>query len=259
MLSLRIDVASSLSVRWPRTYRNVVALGEAYVAYEASLPPEDQLQDVSLTTIQTALTNAKAAIAAARSGERGRASAGEQVQQTYAALQPLIDKAYMQLKVNHFDQLSQLEQWGLDTVMDQNGVRVRKPRSQRQKLEFLQEYVAKEASLPLEEQISNPPLATMQAHLATLQTSLAERTSGQDQREVHVAARITAVTHLHNLLQLAAVLRAIITYGGVLTNELQLWGYPVASRTRNGSTSNGREEEPVVEEEPEAEEEPVVV
>ncbi len=67
MLSLRLDATSALSVRWPSSYRAIVALGEAYVAYEASLPPEEQLQDVSLTAVQTALTAAKAAIAAARS------------------------------------------------------------------------------------------------------------------------------------------------------------------------------------------------
>lgn len=244
MLSLRLDPTGLLSVRWPRSYRAVVALGEAYVAYESSLPPAEQLQDIPLTAVQTALADAQAAIAAARSGEQGRASAGELVQQTHTALKPLIDKAFIQLKARYFDQLALLEQWGLDTVMDQNGVRVRKPGSQRQRLEFLQVYVAKEASLPPEEQISDPPLATMQAHLDTLQASLTERTSGRDQREVHVAVRDTAVTQLHNLLKIAAAVRVAITYNGVLTNDLQLWGYPVTGRASNGNGS--REEEPVV-------------
>ena len=245
MLSIRLDPTSSLSVRWPESYRAIVAIGEAYVAYEGSLPAEAQLQDIPVTAVQTALSEAKTAIAAARSGEQGRASAGELVQQTYAALQPLIDKAYLQLKLNHFDHLSQLEEWGLDTVMDQNGVRVRKPATQRQKLAFLETYVVKEASLPPEAQISDPPLATMQAHLATLQTSLTERTSGRDQREMHVEVRDTAVANLLRWLKLAAMVRVGVTFGGVLTSELQLWGYPVTSRA-----SNGRVEEPVVEEAP---------
>ena len=244
MLSLRLDPTSSLSVRWPESYRAIVALGEAYIAYEGSLAPEAQLKDVSLTAVQTALTAAKAAIAAARSGEQGRASAGELVQQTHTALKPLIDKAFIQLKARYFDQLALLEQWGLDTVMNQGKVRVRKPSSQRLRLEFLQVYVAKETSLPPEEQISDPPLATMQAHLATLQASLTERTSGRDQREVHVEVRNTAVTQLHNLLKIAAAVRVAITNGGVLTNDLQLWGYPVTGRVPNGNGS--REAEPVV-------------
>ena len=222
MLSIRLDPTSSLSVRWPESYRAIVALGEAYVAYEGSLPAEAQLKDIPVTAVQTALTEAKAAIAAARSGEQGRASAGELVQQTYAALQPLIDKAYLQLKLNHFNQLALLEQWGLDTVMDQNGVRVRKPATQRQKLDFLEAYVAKEASLPAEAQISDPPLATMQGHLATLQTSLTERTSGRDRREMHVEVRDTAVANLLHWLKLAAMMRVGVTFGGVLKSELQL-------------------------------------
>lgn len=244
MLSLRLDPTSSLSVRWPRSYHAIVALGEAYVAYEGSLPPEAQLQDISLTAVQTAIAEAKTAIAAARSGEQGRASAGELVQQTHEALKPLLDKAFLQLKIKHFDHMALLEQWGLDTVMNRDKVQVRKPSSQRQRLEFLQAYVAKEASLPPEEQISDPPLATMQAHLVTLQSSLTERTSGQDQREVHVAVRNTAVAQLHNLLKIAAAVRVAITSDGVLTNELQLWGFVVTGRVSNG---NGRrEEEPVV-------------
>lgn len=250
MLSIRLDPTSSLTVRWPESYRAIVAMGEAYVAYEGSLPAEAQLQDVPLTAVQSALTAAKAAITAARSGEQGRASAGELVQQTDAALKPLIDKIFLQLKLNHFDHLARLELWGLDTVMDQNGVRVRKPGSQRQRLEFLRAYVAKEASLPPAQQISDPPLATMQAHLATLQTGLTERTSGRDQREVHVEVRDTAVTQLLNLLKIAAAIRVAITHNGVLTHELQLWGFAVSGRVRNGNGSNGREEEPVVEEAP---------
>jgi hypothetical protein len=186
----------------------------------------------------------KDAIAAARSGEQGRASAGEVVQQTHEAVKPLLDKAFVQLKAKHFDHLALLEQWGLDTVMIQNKVRVRKPSSQRQRLEFLQAYVAKEASLPPEEQISDPPLATMQAHLATLQSSLTERASGRDQREMYVEVRNTAVSRLLDLLKLAAAVRVGVTYGGVLTNELQLWGFTVTGRVTNGNGS--REEEPVV-------------
>ncbi len=250
MLSVRLDPTGLLSVRWPRSYRAIVALGEAYVAYEGSLPAEAQLQDIPVTAVQTALTAAQAAIAAARSGEQGRASAGELVQQTYAALQPLIDKVYLQLKLNHFDHLSQLEEWGLDTVMNRDKVQVRKPASQRQRLDFLQAYVAKEASLPPEEQISDPPLATMQAHLATLQTSLTERTSGRDRREMHVEERDTAVANLLHWLKLAAMVRVGVTFGGVLKSELQLWGFPVTSRASNSNGSNGREEEPVVEEAP---------
>lgn len=241
MLSFRLDAKSSLSVRWPRSYRAIVAMGEAYVAYEGSLPPEDQLQDVSLTAVQAALAQAKAAITAARSGEQGRASAGELVQQTHTAVRPLLDKAFIQLKAKYFDQLALLEQWGLDTVMNRDKVLARKPSSQRQRLEFLQAYVAKEASLPPEQQISDPPLATMQAHLATLQTSISNRTSGQDQREVNVAARNTAVDQLHDLLRVAAAVRVGVTYNGVLNNELQLWGFPVTIRVRNGNGARGEE------------------
>ena len=58
---------------------------------------------------------------------------------------------------------------------------------------------------------------------------------------MHVEVRDTAVTQLLNLLKIAAAIRVAITHNGVLTHELQLWGFTVAGRVRNGSGS--REEE----------------
>lgn len=238
MLTLILDPTSSLSVRWPKSHRAIVALGEAYIAYESSLSPEAQLKDIPLTAVQTALDEAKAAVSAARSGEQGRALAGEVVQQTLTAVRPLLDKAFFQLKAKHFDQLAQLEQWGLDTVVNRGKVQVRQPsKNQQQRLEFLRGYVAKEASLPPEAQIIDPPLAAMQAHLDTIETGLVERTSGRDQREVNVEVRNTAVARLLGLLKVAAVVRVTATCGGVVTNELQLWGFQVVSRAANGGSS----------------------
>lgn len=112
MVALRFDSTGSLALRWPSNYRAVVALGEAYIAYEGSLPPEAQLQDIPLALIEAALVEAKAAIAAAQKGEQTRASAGEVVQQTHEAIKPLLDQAIMQLKAQHFNQLAVLERWG---------------------------------------------------------------------------------------------------------------------------------------------------
>ena len=231
MVAARFDSMGSLTLRWPSNYQAVVALAEAYIAYEGSLPPEAQLQDISLAMIEAALAEAKVAIAAAQKGEQARAAAGETVQQTHKTIKPLLDRAIMQLKAQHFNQLAALEQWGLNTVMHQGKVRVRKPRTQRQWWELLQAYVAQEASLPPAEQISNPPLAVMQAHWQTLQLGLTQRTGGRDQREVHVEVRNTAVSRLLDLLKAAAVLRLVADYNGVLTNELQLWGYRVNGRS----------------------------
>ena len=141
MVALRFDSTGSLALRWPSTYRAVVALGEAYIAYEGSLSPEAQLKDISLMMIEAALAEAKAAIAAAQKGEQTRASAGEVVQQAHQAIKPLLDRAIMQLKAQHFNHLAALEQWGLNTVMNQGKVQVRKPRTQRQWWELLQAYV----------------------------------------------------------------------------------------------------------------------
>jgi hypothetical protein len=61
---------------------------------------------------------------------------------------------------------------------------------------------------------------------------------------MYVEVRNTAVSRLLDLLKLAAAVRVGVTYGGVLTNELQLWGFTVTGRVTNGNGS--REEEPAV-------------
>lgn len=233
MIILKLDTTSDLSVRWPRTYRMIVQLGETYIAYEASLAAEAQLHDVPLSIIQDALTQAQTAIAAAQSGESGRAAAGEIVRQTYETVRPLLDKAFIRLKANYFDNLAQLEQWGLDTAVVNGKVSVRKPTTQRQQLDFLQAYVRMETSLPTAEQISNPSLATMQSHLEVLKANLDKRNSGQGQREISIEARNTAVSRLLDLLKLAAAIRVGVTYNGQITNELQRWGFVVNGRTAN--------------------------
>ena len=55
----------------------------------------------------------------------------------------------------------------------------------------------------------------------------------------------TAVDRLLTLLKMAAAIRVMATHGGMLTNELQLWGFQVVARATNGSSS--REDVEVVE------------
>ena len=45
----------------------------------------------------------------------------------------------------------------------------------------------------------------------------------------------TAVARLLDLLKAAAVIRLVADFNGVLTNELQLWGFQVNGRTSSGN------------------------
>lgn len=246
MLALRMDTKSELEVRWPGTDAQVIAAAQIYVAYEGSLPVANQLQDVSLAMIQAALTEAITAVSAAGISEQGRAVASEQYRQAMATAKPLLEIILLRLRGKYATNLAQLEGWGLYTKIGTNGISVLKPKGDKGWAEFLMAYVAKEQSLPANEQISDPPLAQMSALATTIQQSLTAREAGRTQREIYVRARSEAGTRLLNLLQAAAVVLVTTRYDGKVTNELQQWGYNVSRRTTpraEEENGNGETEE----------------
>ncbi|NJN55109.1 MAG: hypothetical protein HC804_10325 [Anaerolineae bacterium] len=82
-------------------------------------------------------------------------------------------------------------------------------------------------SLPAAEQISDPSLAEMSALNGVLQTAVNERTVGQNQRETNVQTRLSEIQQLLDLLQVAAMILVVTRYQGIVTNNLQFWGYEV--------------------------------
>ena len=230
MLNIKLDTKSDLSVKWPLHDPNILALGAAYVAYESSLTAPQQLKDIPLVMMQTALTNAQTAATSAGGGEAARAIAAETLRQKYATAQPLLEIAIHQLKAKYYANLAQLENWGLETVASGKGVTVRKPRTQSAWITFLKAYVTKEAALPLVDQLTIPALATLQPLNTAIQTALVARETGRNTREVNVLGRSAAAQRLLDLLQVACAILVAVKTNGVVTNDLQNWGYLVEAK-----------------------------
>ncbi|HRQ39097.1 MAG TPA: hypothetical protein PLD25_14400 [Chloroflexota bacterium] len=231
MISIKFDANGANRVQWPQKPAAILALGQAYVTHESSLPVGQQLALPTLAMIQTAYTAAQTAQAAADSGEITRASAAETYRQSLVTAKQRLNVALTRLKLSKAGNLADLEQWGVDTVSGSNGVTVRKPRSNGEWEAFLNAYVDKENSLPANEQLTDPPLAEMTALRTTMQNAKAARTSGRNQREEHTETRTAEAQRLLDLLQTAAVNMVITRYNGVVTNALQAWGYTVTAVT----------------------------
>lgn len=230
MINVRLDANGGYNVRWPSREAAILALGAAYVAYESSLPVNKQLLLPPLTLMQDTFIAAQAEQTAAGSGEVSRATAAEMYRQTLDAAKPKLNVALTQLKAKYVGNQAQLEGWGLDTVPSSSGITVRKPRYDKEWASFLAAYVAKETSLAAADQITNPPLAEMTALNNDLQAAAAARQAGRTQREAAVQTRTVATTRLLDLLQVAALIIVAIQFEGVVTNDLQYWGYEVVAR-----------------------------
>jgi len=177
--SIQLDSTGVWQVRWPKKHALIIALVEAYLAYESNLPPEQRVSAPALSQVQEASDRAKTAVAAAGSGEAIRATAAETYRQTMHQARPLLEIALLRLKGKYATNLAQLENWGLATKEGKRGVSVRKPANQSQSANFLLSYVAQESSRPEEDRIANPPLEQMAALAETVQQSSAARKGGR--------------------------------------------------------------------------------
>ncbi|MCL4870763.1 MAG: hypothetical protein KJ063_17525 [Anaerolineae bacterium] len=66
------------------------------------------------------------------------------------------------------------------------------------------------------------------------------RRAGRSQREAAVQSRGIVNYRLLDLLQAAAIILVTVKFEGVVTNDLQHWGFPVIERTN--PPKNGDEE-----------------
>lgn len=231
MIVVKVDNDGVYLIRWPKRPQDILQLGAAYVAYEESLPANKQILTPALGVMQTALAAAQAEQALAGSGEAARAIAAETYRQTFAVAKTKLNQALLQLKAKYAVNQAQLENWGLDTVNGANGISVRKPRSDKEWVGFLDKYVTQETNLDAAARLTDPPLAEMTTLNSTLKAADAARQAGRNQREIAVQTRSARIEELLDLLQLAALAIVVTQEGRVVTSKLQSWGYEVVQRT----------------------------
>jgi hypothetical protein len=71
----------------------------------------------------------------------------------------------------------------------------------------------------------------MQTYITTIQTALTARASGRIAREVSVRGRGSTTQRLLDLLQVAGAFLVAVKYNGIVTNDLQNWGFTVQAKT----------------------------
>jgi hypothetical protein len=242
--TMKFDVQGALELRWASTDEAIIKHGQTFLAFEESRPASEQLKDLSPTFFTRLVDAAREAATEAGLGEAERARAAEAVRQADAELPDLVDKIILHLKSRHADNLADLEAYTLKTKAGARGVTVTKPNNASARRAFCLAYVEKEASLPAEQQISDPPLSRMTAIANILRQNQAVRTEQTNRRQINVATRTAAAQTLLDALQAAAAVLIVMRYNGQVTRDLQQWGYEVVAK---GSPAPAEEPTPPTE------------
>lgn len=214
-------------LRWSRKDQEILVLSNTYVAYEATLPPEQQLKDVSLARIGQVLVDANVARQAISDSEATRVKEGAIFRTTLGQVRDALRQARRVLGARYLDDVSPLVDWGFTVVISRGKPAVRLPNVQPGWLNLMQAYLAREGALEEGERVVRPGYDEVQGLWQTLQESLKARDEALARRETAVEARKAAVKRLLALLKLAAETRVQLYYGGQVSPELQLWGYDV--------------------------------
>jgi hypothetical protein len=231
MIAIKIDANGGYNLIWPRTDQEILNLASAYVAQESRLPAAQRVASPSLALVQTALTQAQAPAELATQAERDRVQAAEAYRQAMVEVNQRVDVLLVRLKNQYLSNLGQLAQWGLEVVSGKKGATVRKPKGDKALITFLQTYVARESSLPAAQQIQDPALATISNLLTQVTTSQTERLTGRNKREAGVQTRSEKVQMLLDLVQTAGLVLVMTQFQGVVTNDLQAWGFQVVAKS----------------------------
>lgn len=231
MIVVKIDANGNYIVQWPRKAADILTLASRYIAQQLSLAPAEQLKDVPLATVQALYTQASTAATNATGGETTRATSAETLRQRIEQAKGYRDLIFLRLKGQYANNLAQLEGWGIPSTVGKRGITLKKPGNQNEIIAFLRAYVAKETSLPAEQRITDPSLATIQALLDDIETALANRITARDQREVNVETRGQVLDELLNWLRTACLI-LVMQGGGSVSTTLQRHGYLIVARTR---------------------------
>lgn len=230
MIKIQWDVHSPWTVEWPRSDEEVLMTTRKYLAYETSLPLEQQLGSPSAAEVQTLFDQIEAVHQEAQRAETDRAIAANLYQNALKTALPLLDQAILGLKARHYPVLAALESWGLETTVQGKRISVRKPNGASAWLAFFRRYVAREISLAPEERLPQPSLAHLQTLLHTIETNLQARNQAQARREAAIDERGRLSARLRRLIQAAILLRVALDADGQVTNVLEQWGVAVVER-----------------------------
>lgn len=217
----------------PRRRSQVLALAQKYVAYEQTLPAEQQTPHTSkiidlLQQLTTAHNNRLEA-------ERQRSIASDELKRIEKQVPSLIKQLWKTVTVHHPDQPSTATNWGFKMKGSTRNVLLPKTRNERRAT--LATYIKREESRSEAERFRVPDLAEVIKVRDAWEYNLAMREKATNQRESNVEACNELTQRLSLYLQAACIYLLAETFDFKLSNKLQNWGFNVVLKRSESSTS----------------------
>lgn len=236
---LQLNRQNAFKFRWSTTEEGIITDAEKWIAYESSRSAADQLKDNWLARMQAQYTLAVNARNLAQTGEAARTEASDAYRKALDKARALLLRALTYLKFKHADNLAQIEHWGWDArLTKRGGYTIKMPTKDADLIRLLEIYVAYEATRG-PEQISDPPLPTLQALLVDIHDLAQNVGSSRTQRTSNIFERTQATHKLQDLLQVSGLAICMLFYDGEVHPDLANWGYTIVA-----ATSPGTDEEP---------------
>lgn len=230
MYSIKFDHNGRFVAVFPKTDVGIIALGDAFLAYEASLPAGKRLREPDPAQIKDLLLEAKQAAGLVVTHENLQAISAGDYNAAIAEAKELMTDALAEIAHKHRKNPARLQEWGLETKVGVRKTIITRPITNKLWGDFLHDYTAKEQSLPENERVIDPPLARLLELDQIIQSNRLLRSVATNERGLYVKNRITASAQLLELLQLAGAIFCLTRYDGVVTEELTRWGFKVVER-----------------------------
>ena len=229
-----LDHLSPYHPQLPSTDDSVglIAAGEIFVAYEETLPPDQQ--SPLLPDIRQLLQQCIPSQQAFQASEAQRTIASETVKRLDEQAKTFIRKLHHKLHLELFDTPEAAEQWGFQVKQSTRTILL--PQKLPKRLVLLNAYIAKEESRPPEERFTAPDLAEVTRLRDELKTNLAIRRSSRSRRKASYSARAVALKKLYECLRVAGSLIIIKHFDHTITTEMAKWGFEVVKRSAKKKT-----------------------
>ncbi|MCA9944353.1 MAG: hypothetical protein KC449_12780 [Anaerolineales bacterium] len=240
MLHIRFNNGAPLRINLPRANRkqDIVALAQAFVAHEATLPEGERTPFTA--RMETAVAEAITAQDTAQDQEAARKAASEALKRTQRTAKRSMQKIRSLLAGHFAETPEQAQAWGF--MVRQTGRsagQILMPRKRADMIACLHEYIQTETARPEAERFLQPPLAD----LVTLHTDLVQQEQNRN------SARLTRlqengrfdglIEQLFDDLRLALSYLMLVNFEGVPDRNLANWGFEVVARSPRPTREEG--------------------
>lgn len=247
MLKLALDNSSPYHVLVPDIDHPVelINLGDAFLSYDRTLPPEEQSP---LAPYLAALVAGCAPLQKNfYHSEAQRSIASEKVKAFETELRQALKLIQHQLKAKFWTTPAQAEKWGFEVNHATGNIML--PDTPRARWRALGQYIAQEESLPPTDRFPTPDLARLVELRRQIILNRRIRRANRAQRKMSRASRDTLLQHLRDVLRVAGAIIIILQFDHTISLDLQKWGFEVVKRPcKSKARIQGKAVEGVVEE-----------